>query len=211
MRMAVFCQRTDLWNKRLLPYMKIYRECCMENLQADWIHDKRGLLEQLQKERYDMIVMPPEILADTYGDFAQLMDAACRGEEKGRRMYLWNFRGNSVLLEEEEIAYLYSEKRKTYVSDGTRDYRICGMISREEKKLPQERFIRIHRNCLVNLGHVRRIEGSWVILKSGKKLEVSIRRKKETAERIRRYILLKNETAEKPCESTGLVARNRFL
>ena len=213
MRLAVFCERMEGWNKRLTRYMRIYQECCMKNLQAEWICDKKGLLEGLANGAYDMIMLPPEALTSSYADFAQIMDAVSKGVGKKKRMYIWNFRGNSIFLKEEEIVYLYSHHRKTYVSDGVREYQIRGGIGREEKRLPQGQFVRIHRNCLVNLNHVKAIEGSYVVLRNGKKLEISIRKKRETEERAASYMskYAENEKAENLCESTGSLAKERFI
>lgn len=116
MRLAVFCERMEGWNKRLTRYMRIYQECCMKNLQAEWICDKKGLLEGLANGEYD-------------------------------------------------------------------------------------------------LNHVKAIEGSYVVLRNGKKLEISIRKKRETEERAASYMskCAENEKDENLCESTGSLAKERFI
>lgn len=213
MKVTIFCEKQEGWSKRLNRYMKIYQECCVENLQADWIGGRRELLERLAECACGIIAVPPEVLAGSYADFAQIMDAICQGKGKKKRMYMWTFRNNTVFLEEEEIAYLYTRKRRTYVSDGEREYQIRGGIRKEEKKLPKERFVRIHRNCLVNLAYIKAVQGSYAVLRNGKEMDISIRRRKETAERLMQYMSksAENESAEKACESAGSLAKGRVI
>ncbi len=213
MKLAVCCEKPESWKKKFRRFLKIYQESRVANLQVYWADGKREAAEMLKKGRYDIILIEPDIFGETYGSFARIMDSLCRHAGKEGRMYCWEFRKNAVFLREEEISHLYSSERKIYVSDGKRDYRIRGTISDEAKKLPEDQFVRIHRNCLVNLACVRAVEGNYILLKNGKRVEISIRRKRETIEKVKRYMskCVENETGKKDGESTGPLDKKRLF
>lgn len=202
-KMACYCGPKGR-EERLKRYLVYYRENEMDNLEADWFYSAEELKRGMKAGGYDMVLMSRELMQVGYGEFSKILDSLWNGLEQEEGMYSWSLGGRYVLMREGEITHLYSEQRKTYVSDGKSDYQIRGQLNEEEKRLPAERFVRIHRNCLVNLAQIRAVDGTYVILRNGRKLEMSIRRRGETVGKLKAYLskYVDNESAKSTCEST---------
>ena len=98
---------------------------------------------------------------------------------------MWHFGRTAIALGEQEIYYIQSENKLVTVYTVNGSYRVSTSMKAEEARLPAEHFVRIHRNCLVNMEHIKCMEEKQVILANGVSLEVSERRRRMAAERIR--------------------------
>lgn len=105
------------------------------------------------------------------------------------RLVVPTFKGFMV-LESYKIMYLEAEGSYTrfFFEDGS-SILICEAIGQCEGRLSTSRFVRIHRSRLVNLWHIQeyiRGRGGYILLKDGKHLNVSARRKAGLIEALRR-------------------------
>ena len=60
-------------------------------------------------------------------------------------------------------------------------------MKREEERLSGDQFLRIHRDCMVNLAHVHLLDGDQLWMKNGEALQISIRRRKKVREELHRF------------------------
>lgn len=66
-------------------------------------------------------------------------------------------------------------------------YQKYGSLKAEEKELGKYGFIRIHKNFLVNMGHINEVGQRYVVLKDGTELDMGRDRKKAIVEGMARY------------------------
>mgnify|MGYP002798575236 FL=1 len=139
-------------------------------------------------KQYDIIVMHgvPRKKA-SWGTFFQLVEQAWRETARRKKKYMWRFGRTAIALEEREIYYIQSRKKEVSVHTACASYRISTSMKAEEARLPADRFVRIHRNCFVNLEHIKSMEGKRIMLVNGACLQTSIRRHRMVAERIQAY------------------------
>jgi two-component system, LytTR family, response regulator len=79
----------------------------------------------------------------------------------------------------DEIKYLQADRNYTTLFlDGNRKLLISKALGQVESKLPENRFIRIHQSFTVNVTKILRYDRSenYLVLKSGEKLSVSVRK-----------------------------------
>jgi two-component system response regulator LytT len=110
---------------------------------------KHGKESEVRKER-DMLY--------------QIMDS----RDPGDRIFVKSKHG-LVKLQADEVYYI--EALKDYVVIHTRDtrYTVHSTMKDIEKKIPSDRFLRVHRSYIVNLDRIERIEQNHVILQDDKK------------------------------------------
>lgn len=93
----------------------------------------------------------------------------------------------SVVIDLEEICHLQSEGSYTTVFYGNCEKVVVSKLLKEfERLLPQPPFFRTHQSHIVNIHCIRKIlkeDGGMVLLKSGKKIPIS-RRKKEALQQL---------------------------
>lgn len=109
-------------------------------------------------------------------DFFEAMQTVLRQGCRQRSTVRFAFRSGRrlITLRQDEISYL--EARGHYVqvnSAAEKPFLIAGTIGREEKRLAPYHFVKVHRSYLVNLHHVRCIEGRDAVMKSGERIPVS--------------------------------------
>ncbi len=79
----------------------------------------------------------------------------------------------------DEILYLKADRNyTTLVLEGDRKLLISKAIGQLEAKLPESRFIRVHQSYTVNVCKIQRYDKAenFLVLKSGEKLSVSVRK-----------------------------------
>lgn len=110
---------------------------------------KHGRESEVRKER-DMLY--------------QIMDS----RDPGDRIFVKSKHG-LVKLQADDVYYI--EALKDYVVIHTRDtrYTVHSTMKDIEKKIPSDRFLRVHRSYIVNLDKIERIEQNHVILQDDKK------------------------------------------
>ncbi len=62
-----------------------------------------------------------------------------------------------------------------------------GSLNKVEEKLRASAFVRVSKSCLVNMGHIRLIEGAVLLLSCGNTVYISRSMRKETLTRIANY------------------------
>ena len=86
----------------------------------------------------------------------------------------------------DEIKYLKADRNYTYLYlEKDRKLLISKAIGQVESKLPSHRFVRIHQSYTVNLSKILRYDRAenFLILRSGEKLSVSIRKNSNLTKR----------------------------
>lgn len=93
-----------------------------------------------------------------------------------------------IYLKPEEIYFIEAADKQIKIV--TKDREIMGKmgIAQAEKLLPGELFFRCHRSFLVNLSHIRSIDGERILCSDGKEAYVSRLRKKELKAAMELYI-----------------------
>jgi two-component system, LytTR family, response regulator len=93
------------------------------------------------------------------------------------------------LLELDEVPLVFSRDRLVLARSGGHEYLVDYTLQELERRLPQERFVRIHRGALVNLDAVESYGGEDGVLvlklKDGTRVEASERRAAEVRRRLR--------------------------
>lgn len=95
----------------------------------------------------------------------QVMDS----RDPGDRIFVKSKHG-LVKLQADEVYYI--EALKDYVVIHTKDtrYTVHSTMKDIEKKIPSDRFLRVHRSYIVNLDKIERIEQNHVIMEDEKKV-----------------------------------------
>ena len=94
-------------------------------------------------------------------------------------------RGRIHLIPLEEVIYLKAELKYVTVRTATREYLIEDALARLEQE-HGERFVRVHRNCLVARAYVRGFErgtgetdGQWLVLLQGCDEKIAVSRRQQ--------------------------------
>lgn len=212
MRIAFFADE-----KEKLKWGIIYFKECRKRdggLTVDYYRQADRLLEKMDRFPYDLVIifgrhdseaghylsqkireqndrLPYMFLC---GDIEKLFE---RRHEK----YVSHFNGKLVTVDLNDISFLESLNRKTYIVTGSEKIRVMSRLDIEEQRLPAHQFVRINQGNIVNLYQIRSICGETICMKTGEKLYPSVRRKKDFLEKYQNYILsfstkFDNETAE---------------
>ena len=96
--------------------------------------------------------------------------------------------GSYTLVNEKDILYCESDGNYStiYLQNGSKCV-ACRKLKEMEALLPKECFVRIHHTYIVNLCHVRKYykgDGGQVELSTGRKLDVSRRKKQDFLARL---------------------------
>lgn len=186
MRVLLFC-RDEGWIRHVENGFRMCREN-LEPLEVEGKMTEGAFLKCLRTKQYDVIIMHgvPWKKA-SWGTFFQLVEKSFQESARRRKKYMWHFGRMAIALGEQEIYYIQSENKLVTVYTVNGSYRVSTSMKAEEARLPAEHFVRIHRNCLVNMEHIKCMEEKQVILANGVSLEVSERRRRMAAERIRSF------------------------
>jgi len=87
-----------------------------------------------------------------------------------------------LFVDIDKIAYCESEGRYTrfVLAEGAKQILVSKNLGEFETILPPDRFVRIHHHSIVNIGHIEKYvkgRGGYVIMKDGKQLSVSFRKR----------------------------------
>jgi NO-binding membrane sensor protein with MHYT domain len=84
--------------------------------------------------------------------------------------------GDTMLIDPAPICAIRADGRYTHLHDGAREY-FCNLsITELERRLDRERFLRVHRSHIVQVGHVKSIrrKGDGAVVTVGDKGEITI-------------------------------------
>lgn len=196
MKVAVYSTRKE-WKAYMKTGFHMYRET-MEPLEVDYFHSDNLFWTAVQKKRYDLIVIDKPVQSRiSWGRFLEALDRLFRGMIKNSSRYVWNFRNKMIVLEKQEIYYLFSVQKAVRVYAKNNCYQISTTMKMEEERLADKGFLRIHRNCLVNLMHVKTMDGRCLVMRNGTRLLISFRKKNQ----VKQQLLQLNEKGQKDDES----------
>jgi DNA-binding LytR/AlgR family response regulator len=88
-----------------------------------------------------------------------------------------------------DITYLeqYQRRLNIYLSDGsTRESN--GRLNQEDIRLSMHGFVRVHQGYLVNLAYIKSIEEKTILLTTGERLPISVRKKKLLLNEFNKYL-----------------------
>lgn len=134
----------------------------------------------------DFIVKPV-----TYYNFALRMDKAMRVMRRtaGRNVVIQTKQGMRVIPLSELISVEVLNHNLAYRAVGyDKALEVRGSLAAVERDLEGGPFVRISNSCLVNMGHVRDIQGNEVRMSDGMVLYFSRARRRPAMERIADYL-----------------------
>ncbi len=99
-----------------------------------------------------------------------------------------DFKGAIIHLSGEEIYYIYSEHRKTYVHTEEKIYQINVRLSEVEQMLEGLPLVRTHCSFLVNLRHMKCLVGFEMRMNNGIVIPVSGKRRQGVYRKVRLYL-----------------------
>ena len=94
-------------------------------------------------------------------------------EINNKYLYIIEKRDEKIILDLKEIYYIESFGRKIVVHTKNKSYECCNSISKEEKKLKSNGFIRTHRSYLVNMKKIYRIKNTEILLDNNTSIPLS--------------------------------------
>lgn len=100
-----------------------------------------------------------------------------------------NTKDRIIRINIDELLYLEIYTRKLIAHTLQESYSFYGTISEMEKRLKNHGFVRIYKSIIVNLAYIRYIEQAEVILKNGKILPLSRKRRKEVYDVFSQYLM----------------------
>lgn len=183
MKIAVFSTIRE-WHQ----YFKIGFAIAQEKMipiDVDYLNTENQFWQAMQEKRYELVLIcSPLRHRISWGFFLSSLERLWHGSIQNHSHQVWNFAGKIIALKEEEIYYLFSVQKEVSVYDKNQSYRIGTNMKQEEERLPSASFFRIHRNCLVNLIHVKQMDDKVLTLRNGVNLSISSRRKKQVKEKL---------------------------
>lgn len=106
---------------------------------------------------------------------------------KETKEYLWEFKGGMLKLKADDIYYIHTSQRKTYIHTSRRVYQIRSTLKEEERRLGELPMIRVHQGYLVHLDEVESLIKNEVIMHCGEKIPVSENRRKFVLDAVKAY------------------------
>lgn len=100
----------------------------------------------------------------------------------------WDFKGDVVRLYGDEIYFIHSEQRKTYVHTRNQIYRVNTNLNDAEQQMKGLPMIRTHCSFLVHMKYLERLHGDEMILKNGASIPISEKRRKRVYDIVRSYL-----------------------
>lgn len=117
-----------------------------------------------------------------------------------KECFEWEYKGQIINLFLDDIYYICTEERKTYIHAKNRVYQIGGSMKQVAEKLQGRPFVRVHNAYLVHLMHLECIGRREAVLRNGERIPVSERRERWAKQEIRKYLkhmkLQKNEAKQ---------------
>lgn len=170
-------------------------------IEADYFFSQESLLKVLEKTYYDIIVI--FIDGESTDEEAWIRrirnmchDSLCSVVYNARPSIMKNnvgrytgqFNGRKHLFNVMDICYIETLARKTSVVVGKEKIRITAKIDDEEKKFPNDLFVRASHWTLVNMLHVKNVIKDEIYMSNGDIVYISGGRRKEFLEHYQRYL-----------------------
>jgi hypothetical protein len=149
-------------------------------LKVDYYSMEEKLLPMLDCAVYDVIVIYPKGEASSCGEIIS--------QVKMREKYTAFFNGQTWVFDIRDIIFLESYYRKTSVVIESGKIRIRAKLDEEERRLPEDQFIRINRHNIINMQYVRTVKGEVVVMQNGEVLFINDARRKKFEKRYLKYL-----------------------
>ncbi len=185
MRIAIYSDNAE-WKRFAESCVRICQEA-VEPLEVEVLSTEKTFLKAVRRKRFDLVLVNEPIMINTRGGFLKFLEGLLGGMTQASPDCVWQFGRKTVVLKKQEIYYISSWQKEVSVHTAVEEYRIRTTMKQEEAHFSGEDFVRIHRNCLVNLNHVKQMEGNLLKLDNGELLEISIRRKQQVRQTLRSF------------------------
>lgn len=159
------------------------------NDRVDYFFREESLFKALERTAYDVIVIYPKKETVCWEEVAKTVNQAGKdrvvtlvnSEETGwdETKYTSFFNGHPRVCDVKDILFLESYKRKSSIVVRNNRLRIKARLDEEEKKLPEDQFVRISRHNIINMRHIKVVEGEALEMDNGEVLYISNGRKKK--------------------------------
>jgi two-component system, LytTR family, response regulator len=142
------------------------------------------LLQAIKKEAFDYLLKPLDVIEFQKTIFRYLSKQSSE-KKKTKKSQILNISAFSTIyglefIKHDEITYCEAQKNYTIIYKTNGEYiTLTKTLGAIEEQLPNEQFVRIHQSYLVNLKEIQRFvrSESKIVMRSGKEISVSIRRK----------------------------------
>lgn len=131
---------------------------------SDWAA-KESVFNQLKQKEQDSIII-------------YICGRKDQWKKLSRAKYTAVFNGQPIVYNMEDICFLESYDRKTSVVLGKKKIRVKARLDVEEQRLSNYHFARINQYTLINMLHIRSMEGDEIRMANGEKLYISSSRRK---------------------------------
>ncbi len=192
MRVAVYGTNAE-WIRYMVSCFRLFEEM-IGPIEVDFLDSEQRFWTALKRERYDLVMIcgSPERVVSR-GRFLKYLEQLWGEMNKKGTCYVWQFGRKQIVLEESEIYYIRSIQKEVSVHTARCGYRVSTNMKREEERFSKEQFLRIHRDCMVNLAHVHLVSGDQIRMKNGEVLKISMRRRKKVWEELDRFGVRKGD------------------
>ena len=186
MKVAVYGTSRE-WMRHMASCFRLCEEL-IGPIEVDLLDSETRFWHALGKEHYDLVMLcglPGRLVSR--GRLLKYLERLWGEMSKAETRYVWRFGRKQIILAESEIYYIRSIQKEVSVHTARCGYRISTNMKREEERLSGDQFLRIHRDCMVNLAHVHLLDGDQLWMKNGEALQISIRRRKKVREELHRF------------------------
>lgn len=97
---------------------------------------------------------------------------------KREKEYFWKCKGGVLKLDKNDIWYLHTEQKKTFIHTQKRVYQIYTSLKEAEQHLGELPVLRVHQGYLTQLDKVESLIGYELTLKNGERIPVGAPRRK---------------------------------
>ena len=134
---------------------------------------KQYALKGYEVEAMDFLVKPVG-----YTSFSTMMERVCRRTTKKEEQLTLSTAQGTFNVNINDVYYLETTNHYVVYHTATGDVSFFGSLSDEEKRLPQDRFVRCNSGFLVNLSQVKKVQDNDVFVAD---TSLPISRNKKTA------------------------------
>lgn len=103
----------------------------------------------------------------------QVLSRAMQYLEMVKRDFVFHFRKNQFRVSCDDILYIEKKGRQAIIHTAEEDYKANMTTSSIWEQLDSRVFIHIHLSYIINMGHLRSIEGDEAVMDSGERLLVA--------------------------------------
>ena len=148
-------------------------------------------LAQYAVRGYEVSALDFMVKPVTYYDFALRMEKALRViKRNANKNVVVSTRDRTCFIPYDDLLYIAVDNHELsyHTVDGGEPPTVRGSLGKVEQELSDGPFVRISNSCIVNMGHVRDIQGNELRMSDGRVLYFSRARRRPAMERIADYL-----------------------